>query len=96
MSFGALATFSKPISKKRSMDLSVCLTAGVEMTLEIFCRLVSKTHCCRLNQSKSRVNSDAVPHYACINFRSFSTPYNVCSVRERKNVAFPVKKRNIM
>ncbi len=32
--------------------LALCLTAAVGMTLAIFCRLVSKTHCCRLNQLK--------------------------------------------
>ncbi len=31
----------------------LCLTAAVRMTLAIFCRLLSKTHCCRLNQLKS-------------------------------------------
>ena len=33
--------------------LALCLTAAVRMTLAIFCRFVSKTHCCRLNQLKS-------------------------------------------
>ncbi len=33
--------------------LVICLTDAVGMTLAIFCRLVSKTHCCRLNQLKS-------------------------------------------
>ncbi len=36
--------------------LALCLThvtAAVGMTLAIFCRLVSKTHCCKLNQLKS-------------------------------------------
>ncbi len=33
--------------------LALCLTAAVEMTLAIFCRLISKTHLCRLNQLKS-------------------------------------------
>ncbi len=33
--------------------LALCLTAAVGMTLAIFCRLVSKTHCFRLNQLKS-------------------------------------------
>ena len=55
--------------------LALCLTAAVGMTLAIFCRLVSKSHCCRLNQVKSRVNSHTVLHYAGINFRPFSTPY---------------------
>ena len=41
--------------------------------MEIFCRLVSKTHCCRLKQLKSWVNSHTVPQHACIHFRSFST-----------------------
>ncbi len=30
--------------------VALCLTAAVGMTLAIFCRLVSKTHCCRLNE----------------------------------------------
>ena len=34
--------------------LALCLTAPVGMTLAIFCRLVSKTNCCRLNELKSR------------------------------------------
>ncbi len=46
--------------------LAICLIAAVGMTLAVFCRLV--------NQLKSRVNSHTVPHYACINFRPFSTP----------------------
>ncbi len=29
--------------------LALCLPAVLGMTLAIFCRLVSKTHCCRLN-----------------------------------------------
>ncbi len=33
--------------------LALCLTAAVRMTLAIFCRLVSKTLLCRLNQLKS-------------------------------------------
>ncbi len=33
--------------------LALCLTAAVGMTLTIFRSLVSKTHCCRLNQLKS-------------------------------------------
>ncbi len=33
--------------------MALCLTAAVGMTLAIFCRLVSKTHGCRLNQLKS-------------------------------------------
>ena len=32
--------------------LALCLTAAVGITLAIFCRLVSKTHCGRLNQLK--------------------------------------------
>ncbi len=56
------------------LTLAICLTAAVGMTLAIFCKLVSKTHCCRLNQLKSRVGSHTVPHYACINFRSILTP----------------------
>ena len=37
------------------MDLAVCSTAAVGITLGIFCRHVSKTHCCRLNQLKSKL-----------------------------------------
>ncbi len=43
---------------KMSMDLGAlldCLTAAVGMALEIFCRRVSKSHCCRLNQLKSNL-----------------------------------------
>ncbi len=47
--------------------LALCSTAAVGMTLAIFCRLLSKTSCCRLNQLKCRVNSHKVPNYVCIN-----------------------------
>ncbi len=33
--------------------LALCLTAAVGMTLAIFCTLVSKPHCCKLNQLQS-------------------------------------------
>ncbi len=32
--------------------LALCLTAAVGMTVAIFCRLISKHHCCRQNQLK--------------------------------------------
>ena len=39
---------------KRSKDLGALLdTCAVRMTLATFCRLVSKTYCCRLSQLKS-------------------------------------------
>ena len=55
-------------TKRSPWTFALCLTAAVGMTLTLFCRFVSKTHCCRLNQLRSRVNSYTVPHYACINF----------------------------
>ncbi len=57
---------------KRSFTLALYLTAAVGTTLAIFCRLVSKTHCCRLNRNLGF--SLTQPHYACINFKSCSTP----------------------
>ncbi len=54
--------------------LALCLTAAVGITLAIFCRLVSKVNCCRLNQLNLglTINSDTVPHYAFINYRPYS------------------------
>ncbi len=49
--------------------LTRCLTDAVGMTLTIFCRLVSKTHYCKLINWNLRfsLNSHTVPDYACIN-----------------------------
>ncbi len=49
--------------------LALCLTTAVGMTKlvwQTFCKLVSKTHCCRLKQLKSRVHSHTVLHHAYI------------------------------
>ncbi len=77
MSFEILFLHGPMLTKKKKTrgprTLALCLTAAVRMTLAIFCRLVSKTHLCRLNQLKSGLNSHKVPHCTCINFRSYST-----------------------
>ncbi len=61
-----------PGNYKRCMNLGplpVGMTKAILHTL-----LISKTHCCRPKQLKYWDNSHTVPHHACINFRSFSTP----------------------
>ncbi len=42
----AVGTAVENTKTRGPRTLALCLTAAVEMTLAIFCRLVSKTHCC--------------------------------------------------
>ncbi len=63
----------RPRNVRINKSLALCLTAAVGMILAIFCRRIKNS----LLQTKSTeiwVNSHTVPHYACINLRSFSTP----------------------
>ncbi len=64
------------IKTRGPRTLALCLTAAAGLTLAIFCRLVSKTHSCmQTNSIEIWVNAHTVPDCACINFRSYLTPY---------------------
>ncbi len=56
--------------------LTLCLTAAVGMTLAIFCRVQTciKNSLLQTKSIEICVNCHTVPRYACINFRSYSTP----------------------
>ena len=51
--FSLFCDYSSNIQTRGRRTLALCLTAAVGIPLAIFCRLVSTTHCCRLNQLKS-------------------------------------------
>ncbi len=64
---------SKITQTRGPRTLALCLTAAVRMTGNFLQTCIKKS----LLQTKSIeiwVNSHIVPHYACINFRSYSTP----------------------
>ncbi len=58
--FSLFCDYSSNIQTRGRRTLALCLTAAVGIPLAIFCRLVSTTHCCRLNQLKSRLT---LTHY---------------------------------